>query len=141
MQSGPYQGWERDQVLQALGLDAGCIRKLAVGQHLNKGEVVRRLKQRHRDGKSLAGAAVAREDLRLYNAAHRQFGSHGEALRASHPKVAPTPLVSPSFARLVATWNSRWSTSQRHPGDVLFGFAPLPMDSIQQVLVLEHAQE
>jgi hypothetical protein len=78
-----HSGHQWDDVIAALGLEPSKIRKQAVGQHLSRSDVVARLRERDREGKSLAETIVSRDDLRLINAAIRRFGSYSRALRAA----------------------------------------------------------
>jgi hypothetical protein len=57
--------------------------RVPLTKHLTKTQVVRGLRKRVREGKPVSYAAVGKEDLRLSNAARRQFGSHVAALRAA----------------------------------------------------------
>jgi hypothetical protein len=90
-------GWAWDEVLQMLGLPPEQVRKQAVGQHLTKRDVLRGLRNRTREGKSVTYTAVEREDLRLCNAARRHFGSYEGALRAAGIDPKRVRLKTPRY--------------------------------------------
>lgn len=78
-----HQGLRWDEVLRSLGFDPAAIRKVTVGAHLSKQDVIRRLKGRFRKGLSLAQSRLVHEDLQLLNAARRRFGTYENALLAA----------------------------------------------------------
>lgn len=88
-------GRKWDEVIEALGLDPAEIRRLAPGESLTRADVVGRLKKRRAEGKAMADSALARDDLRLLNAARRRFGSYPKALRAAGLRPESIRLRTP----------------------------------------------
>lgn len=86
-----------DEVIVALGLDPADIRILAPGESLEKPEIISRLKERIKHGKPMAESIVARDDLRLMNAARRRFGEYPRALKAAGINSETARLRIPKF--------------------------------------------
>ncbi len=90
------RGRQWDDVLRAIGLDPLEVRLYAVAEHLTKSDVIKRLQQRRREGRSLAVERLSQEDLSLESAARRLFGNHDEALRAARIDPAQVRLHRPA---------------------------------------------
>jgi len=76
-----FASW--DSVLENIGLNPAEIRLVDPKKPLTKTMVINRIRQRQRAGLAVNNAAVQKDDLRLWNAARRKFGSHSRALQAA----------------------------------------------------------
>lgn len=76
-----HHAW--DDCLRVIGLQPERIRLLGKARRLTKQEIILGLQERHRQNLPLSHAQVMLEDLRLYNAARRSFGSYEAALIAA----------------------------------------------------------
>ncbi len=85
-----HQGRQWDEVLLGIGLDPKEIRVADVKKPLSKSGVIKALKARFKSGMSMAYSRVAKTDMRLANAAARNFGSFRKAMEAAgfDPKLS-----------------------------------------------------
>ena len=85
-----HNGRQWDEVLLGIGLDPKEIRIMDVRKPLSKSGVIKALKARFKSGMSIAYSRVAKTDMRLANAAKRNFGSFSKALEAAgfDPKLS-----------------------------------------------------
>ena len=72
-----------DEALRRVGLDPAQIRRQSLSEHLSGEQVIKRLRTRRRLELPLNDGALIKQDLRLYNASRRRFGSYSAALRAT----------------------------------------------------------
>lgn len=72
-----------DHAITKLGLSVEAVRRTPPGRSLSEKEIAKRLRERRDKGLPLNDTSVAKDDLQLYNAMRRRFGSHRRALRAA----------------------------------------------------------
>ncbi len=72
-----------DAAISQLGISPDKHRKLAARISLSDEDVINILKDRQKKGLPLNEKAVAKSELRLYNASRRRFGSYPKALEAA----------------------------------------------------------
>ncbi|MCI0414924.1 hypothetical protein L0222_19280, partial [bacterium] len=76
-----FKSW--DGALRAAGLDPDEVRLADVKVRYNRRDVIREILKRRNRGLPMNVAAVTTDDLRLFNAARRRFGSYSAALIAA----------------------------------------------------------